>query len=109
MRMNRLVKIGCTLLALGTGPLLLYVIFGPKDGNPIGLGLLFFFSFPAAMACLAIGGVQHVLAKRGQAGPGGSAGAGGTGRLGPLQGRSPGATRGRRVPEESGDPGHWSP
>lgn len=108
--MNRLVKIGFTLLALGSGPLLLYVVFGPKDGNPIGLGLLFFFSFPAAVACLAIGGVQHVLAKQGHAaGPGGSVGAVEKGRLGPAQGRSPGATRGRRVPEQSRDPGHWSP
>lgn len=104
--MNRLVKIGFTLLALGSGPLLLYVMVGPRDGNPIGLGLLFFLSFPAAMVCLVVGGVQHVLGKGGQAGGMGKAE---SGRLGPIQGRSPGATRGRRVPEESGDPGHWSP
>ncbi len=108
--MNRLVKIGFTLLALGSGPLLLYVMVGPRDGNPIGLGLLFFFSFPAAMVCLVVGGVQHLLGKRGIfPDTGGSAGAVGTGRPGPAQGRSAGASRGRRVPEESGDPGHWSP
>jgi hypothetical protein len=38
--MNRLVKTGVAIAAAGTVPLLLYVVFGPKDGNPIGLGLL---------------------------------------------------------------------
>ena len=32
---------GLLILAAGVIPLLLYVAFGPKDGNPIGLGLLF--------------------------------------------------------------------
>jgi hypothetical protein len=49
-------KVGLAILALGTGPLVLYVIFGPSDGNPIGLGLLFVFSFPFAAGFLLWGG-----------------------------------------------------
>jgi hypothetical protein len=32
----------------GTVPLLLYIAFGPADGNPIGLGLLAAVSVPVA-------------------------------------------------------------
>lgn len=39
---------------LGTIPLLLYIIFGPADGNPIGLGLLF-------VAGIAIGFLGFML------------------------------------------------
>ena len=31
------------LVGLSIAPLLLYVVFGPADGNPIGLGLLMVF------------------------------------------------------------------
>ena len=38
----------------GVLPLLLYVAFGPADGNPIGLGLL-------ALAAMAIAGMGLVI------------------------------------------------
>ena len=42
--MKRL-KIGAWIFAVGTVPLLIYVLVGPKDGNPIGLGLLMCLSW----------------------------------------------------------------
>lgn len=38
-----------TFGAVGIAPLLLYILFGPADGNPIGLGLLFVFTAPFAI------------------------------------------------------------
>ena len=38
-------KIGGLIVAAGTVPLLIYVMVGPKDGNPIGLGLLMWLSW----------------------------------------------------------------
>ena len=38
-------EIGGAILAIGTLPLLLYVMFGPKDGNPVGLGILMCLSW----------------------------------------------------------------
>jgi hypothetical protein len=55
--------LGVGILALGTGPLLLYVVFGPKDGNPIGLGLLFFFSFPFGIGFAAWGLLLKALGR----------------------------------------------
>jgi hypothetical protein len=40
--------------ALGAVPLLIYIVFGPADGNPIGLGLLY-------MAGQAVGLIGIVL------------------------------------------------
>jgi hypothetical protein len=42
-------------MAASLAPLLLYVIFGPKDGNPIGLGLLMVFGVPVGLLILIIG------------------------------------------------------
>jgi hypothetical protein len=42
-------------------PLLLYVWFGPKDGNPIGLGLLAFVTLPFAGVGIAIGLVKTLF------------------------------------------------
>jgi hypothetical protein len=36
---------GLAVAVGGTVPLLLYIVFGPKDGNPIGLGLLMLLSW----------------------------------------------------------------
>lgn len=53
----------------GVLPLLLYIAFGPADGNPIGLGLLAVVAVPMAGVGAAIGLikmlVQH-LGRRGQ-------------------------------------------
>lgn len=64
MRWNKPLIAAAALLALGSGPLILYVVFGPRDGNPIGLGLLFFFSFPFTLALGVWGGLLMLLEKR---------------------------------------------
>ena len=50
-----LLKTGFVIIAAGTVPLLLYIAFGPADGNPIGLGLL-------AWASWMVGGIVIVIA-----------------------------------------------
>lgn len=44
-----------------TVPLLLYIIFGPSDGNPIGLGLLFVAGFAISTLGFLIGVFWLVL------------------------------------------------
>ena len=51
---SKLFASGVAVLALGAGPLLLYILFGPADGNPIGLGLL-------AMVAVPVGGILATL------------------------------------------------
>jgi hypothetical protein len=46
------------LLVVGVGPLQLYIMFGPADGNPIGLGLLAFFCVPVAILGIGVGLVK---------------------------------------------------
>jgi hypothetical protein len=45
----------------GVLPLLLYVAFGPADGNPIGLGLLMVATVPFAALGAAIGIVKMLV------------------------------------------------
>lgn len=40
--------------ALGVAPLLVYMLLGPKDGNPIGLGLL-------AVLAVAVSGIGMLI------------------------------------------------
>lgn len=49
-----LLKWSLILLAAGCAPLFLYILFGPEDGNPIGLGLL-------AVAAVLLGGFGALL------------------------------------------------
>ncbi len=51
----KLVLAGAVILVGGVLPLVLYIAFGPADGNPIGLGLLVFVSVPTGGACLVAG------------------------------------------------------
>ncbi|HYJ17605.1 MAG TPA: hypothetical protein VEW72_00380 [Burkholderiales bacterium] len=57
------VRIGLLMLAIGVVPLLLYLTFGPKDGNPIGLGLLFIVTAPIGVLMIllntALAFIQH--------------------------------------------------
>jgi len=46
---------------VGVGPLLLYIAFGPADGNPIGLGLLAMVALPVAAIGIGIGLVVLVM------------------------------------------------
>lgn len=90
-RLRRPTRIGLVLLALGTGPLLLYIVFGPRDGNPIGLGLLFFFSFPVAAFFLLWGGAAALFHRLRHGPPGPPSPEDPAGREGPLRLRGPGS------------------
>jgi len=46
---------GLIVIVLSLAPLLLYIAFGPADGNPIGLGLLMFFGVPTGAVLAFIG------------------------------------------------------
>jgi hypothetical protein len=46
---------------LGVLPLLLYIAFGPADGNPIGLGLLAVLTIPVAGILLLVGLVKTAV------------------------------------------------
>lgn len=48
------VRMGLLILAAGIVPLLLYMAFGPKDGNPIGLGLLFIIATPIGVLTILL-------------------------------------------------------
>jgi hypothetical protein len=52
---------GIALLVLGAGPLLLYIAFGPADGNPIGLGLLAMVAVPAGGILAGLGLVRMLI------------------------------------------------
>lgn len=58
---SKLVKVGLALLVLGSGPLLGIVLLAAiglwpdPNPNPIGPGLLFFFTFWPAMICIGVG------------------------------------------------------
>ena len=47
--------------AIGIAPLLLYALLGPKNGNPIGLGLLAMLAVPVAAIGSLIGLVTMVV------------------------------------------------
>jgi hypothetical protein len=55
MKRPKLFWIGVVVAAASMAPLLLYVMFVPKDGNPIGLGLLMVFGVPLGLLLLVIG------------------------------------------------------
>jgi hypothetical protein len=63
-RKNRLVQIGFWLLVIGSGPLFGIIfladigLWPDPNPNPIGPGLLFFFTFWPAVICLGIGVFQ---------------------------------------------------
>lgn len=44
-----LLKAALAVLVFGWAPILLYMMFGPADGNPIGLGLLAWTSTPVSL------------------------------------------------------------
>lgn len=46
---------------VGITPLLLYLLFGPSDGNPIGLGLLAVATVPLALCGVGIGLIKFVV------------------------------------------------
>lgn len=52
---------GIKLAALGTAPIVLYGIFGPNDGNPIGLGLLAMVAIPVGALVVVVGAIKWLL------------------------------------------------
>jgi hypothetical protein len=54
-------KIGGLIVAVGTLPLLGYVLLGPKDGNPVGLGILMWLSWLIGGALLIWGTIGTVV------------------------------------------------
>lgn len=71
---SRVFLAGAGLLAIGSAPLLLYILYelvsGARGGNPIGLGLLLFVSFWPAVILMVIGAVSAArLAKKDDANP----------------------------------------
>jgi hypothetical protein len=64
-------KIMAWSVALGVAgvlPLLLYIAFGPADGNPIGLGLLAVAAVPVAGVGLAVGLIMLLVRQFGHRG-----------------------------------------
>lgn len=57
------VKIGAMIAVAGTVPLLIYVRVGPKDGNPIGLGLLMWLCWLVGGALVAAGFIGGAIAR----------------------------------------------
>lgn len=59
---NRLFRIGAIIALVGWTPLLFFILLELvgilSNSNPIGPGILFFFSFWPAVICLGIGAFQ---------------------------------------------------
>ena len=60
---RKLVKAGALLIAVGILPIGLYSLFGPADGNPIGLGLLMVVLVPIGFLLLGTGLLRLLLAR----------------------------------------------
>lgn len=59
---GRTILISSFLLGVaGVAPLLLYIAFGPSDGNPIGLGLLAVFAVPVSAIGMLAGLVKMLV------------------------------------------------
>jgi hypothetical protein len=52
---------GVVVGLLGYLPLQLYIMFGPRDGNPIGLGLLFISGIPLGAVIFVIGLIKLLV------------------------------------------------
>lgn len=64
LRRSSGMKIILVSMAIGLGgalPLLLYIAFGPANGNPIGLGLLAVVAVPAAVIGTLIGLIKLLV------------------------------------------------
>lgn len=60
----KMLKLGAGILVIGTLPLLIYVLVGPEDGNPIGLGLLMMVSWLLGGVFVLVGAVRVALEKK---------------------------------------------
>jgi hypothetical protein len=57
----RITAVSAALAVVGVAPLLLYIAFGPKNGNPIGLGLLAVATLPFAAMGLLVGVIKLLV------------------------------------------------
>jgi hypothetical protein len=55
--------VGLAIAAGATVPLLLYVILGPRHGNPIGLGLLMWLGWLVGLVLMAWGAIGLVISQ----------------------------------------------
>ena len=53
---------GVLIGLIGVLPLGLYIVFGPSDGNPIGLGLLAIVAIPFSIMITAVGLIRFTIA-----------------------------------------------
>ena len=58
---SRMLLVGVAVRALGVGPLLLYILLGPADGNPVGLGLLAMVAVPVGLGCAGFGLIRMLI------------------------------------------------
>lgn len=58
---SRILLFGIAIAAIGVLPLLLYVAFGPEDGNPIGLGLLAVAAVPIGLMIAVVGLIKVLV------------------------------------------------
>ena len=71
---SRWIRIGIALLAIGAGPLLFIIVaaavglWPDPNPNPIGPGLLFFFTFWPAVICILVGVIRVHVARRNRVG-----------------------------------------
>jgi hypothetical protein len=56
-------KAGVALMAVGFLPILLYAMFGPPDGNPVGLALLMAVLVPVGFLLTGIGLLKWLVAR----------------------------------------------
>ena len=67
---SRWVRVGLGLLIVGTAPLVFIIVaaavglWPDPNPNPIGPGLLFFFTFWPAVLCIVVGVIRVRLAQR---------------------------------------------
>ena len=59
---RRIALLGIAVFALCVTPLLLYILFGPADGNPVGLGLLMVAGTLLSGGMLAVAALTALVA-----------------------------------------------
>lgn len=58
---SRMVVAGVAVAVLGAAPILLYGLFGPADGNPVGLGLLMMAAVPVGAMLAGLGLIRMAI------------------------------------------------
>jgi hypothetical protein len=59
--LSKFLVVGLIISGVGYLPIQLYILFGPSDGNPVGLGLLFVIGIFAGLVVFAIGIIKHTI------------------------------------------------